>query len=235
MSEPSPAEQINAELIELLGKAAHDLKSPMKKISQYVDLLDEDFKLSESETGQYYIDVISGSTVRLQIILERLSTYISILEQPLNLTRLDLRDAIETVMTEPQFEVLKGNVAFSLKDSPTVLADQKLFSCLVFELFRNSVTYNDPTRLLKLEIDTQHVSDGIQLRFSDTGRGFPNNEKANENAFEPFRRLHGKFDTPGAGLGLSICRMICHRLGWRVTANGQANQGTVIQLSGLRP
>lgn len=63
----------------------------------------------------------------------------------------------------------------------------------------------------------------------DNGVGFDANEI--EQIFKPFRRLHQHRHIPGNGIGLSLCRAICDRHGWELTAEGEPEQGARFAIS----
>jgi signal transduction histidine kinase len=48
-----------------------------------------------------------------------------------------------------------------------------------------------------------------ELIFTDNGIGFES--KYSEQVFQPFRRLNGRSDYPGGGMGFAICRRIAKR------------------------
>jgi signal transduction histidine kinase len=58
----------------------------------------------------------------------------------------------------------------------------------------------------------------------DNGIGFEEN-RAN-GIFTPFKRLHGRGEYDGTGMGLAICRRIVERHGGDITATSSPGEGT---------
>ena len=75
-------------------------------------------------------------------------------------------------------------------------------------------------------VATRQNGDQVELRFSDTGPGVP--EELRERIFEPFFS-HGKRE--GAGLGLSIARRIVEEHGGRLWIEGGKEEGATFVLS----
>ncbi|HEX5436644.1 MAG TPA: ATP-binding protein [Gemmatimonadaceae bacterium] len=65
------------------------------------------------------------------------------------------------------------------------------------------------------------------IEFADTGPGIPPDKK--DYIFEEFSRLDGG-DTPGAGLGLAISKLLAQALGGRITVESELGRGSTFTL-----
>src|SRR5262249_7310930 len=63
----------------------------------------------------------------------------------------------------------------------------------------------------------------ILIRVTDKGPGIPEAER--ERIFEPFHRVAGRGDEPGAGLGLAIARGFTEANGGRLWLESREGQG----------
>jgi len=65
------------------------------------------------------------------------------------------------------------------------------------------------------------------IEVTDTGPGIPPDKK--DYIFEEFSRLGGA-DTPGAGLGLAISKLLAQALGGRITVESEVGRGSTFTL-----
>jgi signal transduction histidine kinase len=64
---------------------------------------------------------------------------------------------------------------------------------------------------------------------ADNGIGIPPVHR--ERVFLMFKRLHGRSEYPGTGIGLALCHKIVTRFGGRIWLEGETAQGTVFRFT----
>ena len=69
----------------------------------------------------------------------------------------------------------------------------------------------------------------VLIRVTDRGPGIPEAER--ERIFEPFHRVAGRPDEPGAGLGLAIARGFTEANGGRMWLESREGQGASFVLA----
>jgi len=67
-------------------------------------------------------------------------------------------------------------------------------------------------------------AEGPVLCVADNGIGI--DEQQLDSVFTPFRRLHGRGEYPGAGIGLAICNKVVERHRGRIWVTSEAGRGS---------
>ncbi len=86
----------------------------------------------------------------------------------------------------------------------------------------------DPVITVTAEKETRKKPDGgteefCVLKIADNGIGFENEYK--DQIFTIFKRLHGRFEYEGTGIGLATCRKIVERHNGTIDADGVPDVG----------
>lgn len=103
-----------------------------------------------------------------------------------------------------------------------VLTDEKWLGFVVEQLLSNAVKYTSKGSV------TVKFQDNI-LSVSDTGMGISPEDLP--RVFEKgYTGMSGRTNKKSTGLGLYLCKMVCDKLGHRLTASSQVGQGSVFSV-----
>ena len=122
---------------------------------------------------------------------------------------------------------------------PTFDADKTQMRQLFQNLLSNALKFRKPdvAPLIKVTAEKEtRLDDGGNdqefwtFRLADNGIGFENEYK--DQIFTIFKRLHGRFEYEGTGIGLATCRKIVERHNGHIDADGVPDVGAtfIIQL-----
>ncbi len=145
-----------------------------------------------------------------------------------------LNDLIEGRLTTWQKLSAAHQLDFQLhlaQNLPHVRADSELVTQALTRLITNATRY---TVAGSVTVSTVHVDEGnhnwVTISVNDTGPGIAPDDLP--HIFERFYRGRAAADykTPGAGIGLSICREIVEKLGGRLTVETQVGIGSTFTL-----
>jgi signal transduction histidine kinase len=105
-------------------------------------------------------------------------------------------------------------------------ADPQQMRQLFQNLIGNALKFKTPEGKPRIRIfSLPQNSMTVQIHFEDNGIGFDNNYAG--HLFEPFKRLVGRSEYEGSGMGLAICRKIIERHNGNIIAIGKPGQGSI--------
>ncbi len=216
----SELSQAYAELELLYDSVSHDLRTPLRVIYGYGELLLEGYgdRLDES-AKEYLASIISGGE-RMERTLDRMLDFSEVKSarptlQPVDLSLLARRILADLRITDP-----KREVSLEVEDGVVVTGDQRLLASVMENLLGNAWKYS----ALKSCTRISFGRNGGICYVRDNGEGFDMTES--EKLFTPFQKLHDGSRFGGHGLGLSMVRHMLERMGGRVWGEGVPGEGS---------
>ncbi len=213
--------------------AAHDLIAPLRSISTMLGMLEEDHGHLLPADALEDMAIARNSAVRLQHLIDDLLEHATTGMRDLRLSDIAVQDTLMAVQEDLRAELrVTGAQVVVVGDLGRIDADAGLFHRLLDNLLGNAVKYASPERHPVIRLTRGRLPDGKDaLSVSDNGIGFDAAQV--DKLFQPFQRLHRYSDIPGTGIGLSICRTICERHGWNLTAEGRPGEGATFTIAGM--
>jgi signal transduction histidine kinase len=228
---------------------SHELLSPLTLIKGYTATLLQLSELVTSEQRERYCRGIESATDRLIRLLENLrdiphleNTNLTLLTEPTPLGDL-LRETALEVQNQTTKHVIKLHLPRTL---PSVSVDRQKILQVISNLLGNAVKYS--LQGGNIEVTARQVQSEEKLKevigeapplktpciivsVSDHGMGIPEDDLA--RIFDKFYRVDNRVTrtTPGAGLGLYICRMIVTAHGGHIWARSMPGNGSAFFFS----
>lgn len=216
----------------LLKDVSHELRSPLARLSVALGLA----RQRANPGAEGALDRIELEADRLNRLIQRLLT-ISRLEtgtDGIRKTRISLRELVEHVVHDAEYEAQGGNCRFSAEptDEYPVEGDPDLLRSAVENVVRNAVRYTAAGSDIEIRLERRIGDHGeeIAIRVIDSGPGVP--EDALERIFQPFYRVDDARNrqTGGAGLGLSIADRAVRLHQGRVRASNRPEGGLEVEI-----
>lgn len=222
-------ERSNTDLEEFAYIASHDLKEPLRAISNHAQFLQEDHGDKLDEDGLQRIARLKALCARADRLVTELLQFSRLGRDALKLEPVDLRVLAEEIRADLVDTLASCNGTVRVApDLPTVHGDPTRLTSLIYNLVVNGLRYNDQDApLIEIGVRPQAIEGGdrVTLFVRDNGIGIP--PEFHDSVFKIFKRLHSeKAYGPGSGVGLSFARKIVERHGGRLTFQSTPETGT---------
>lgn len=214
----------NAELQDFAYVASHDLQEPLRKITSFSNLLEQNYKEILPDQGKQFIDIIQRASKRMSKLITDLLEYSRVTTQAQPFVDVDLNHTINIVLEDLQLLIDESHAKIIVSKLCHIEGDELQIQLLFQNLISNAIKYarkNIPPRIMIYsEISNQECTVFVK----DNGIGF--DEKYLEKIFTIFQRLHGKTEYEGTGIGLAICKKIVERHNGIITAKSEIDKGS---------
>ena len=221
-------ERSNLDLQQFAFVASHDLKSPLRSIGGYVQVLKRKYADKLNDDALSLIQRTSDAAVRLEQLTENLLTYarVSAEVKPLQFVHCgELADeAVRLLGTEME----SSGAVVTVETLPSVWADQHQLVQLFMNLIGNGIKYCDAASP-QVRVSACRAEREWIVSVQDNGIGI--DAAHHTKIFEVFTRLHSRDEYEGTGIGLGICRRLVERLGGKIWVSSSPGQGSTFSFT----
>lgn len=216
----------NQELEQFAFIASHDLKTPLRSIGSFTQLVQRRLG-SEVETEiKEYFSFILDAVTKMNNLINDILAYSKYGHQNNSRKQLRVRDILEEccLMLKPILLEKNADIEFQIH-CDEITGDQVQLQQLFHNLIDKALKYNSSASA-KLVIRVEERPLSWQFSFADNGIGIP--KEYHEKVFRIFQRLHNYKEYDGTGIGLALCKRIVENHGGDIWLESTNGQGTVV-------
>ncbi|HEY6033539.1 MAG TPA: ATP-binding protein, partial [Kofleriaceae bacterium] len=211
----------NRELEAFSYSVSHDLRTPLRAIRSFTQMLEEDAGPKLDETSRDHLNRVLAATARMSDLIEALLELSRISRVAIQRSSVDLGAIATAVIEELRVRDPERAVEAVIAPDLVTSADPRLARALLDNLIGNAWKFTSKTPAARIEVGVREDSERAYF-VRDNGAGFAMAHAA--KLFAPFQRLHGT-DFAGTGVGLATVRRIVERHGGRIWAEGEVGAG----------
>jgi len=220
----------NEELKNFAYVASHDLKSPLKTISSFTNLIE--MKLNgQADKVRPYLHYVKSTTDNMSQMISDLLSHATT-ENKLNLVPISFGKIIKTALNNlnAEIEKTKAKISVNNTEEDTIICDEIQMIGVVQNMVSNAINYAKPNSVPVIEITTKNDDNTFTLIIKDDGIGI--DPKYHSKVFVMFNRLKEKKEVAGTGIGLATCLKVIQLHNGNVELNSAPEKGAefVIQL-----
>jgi signal transduction histidine kinase len=220
-------EHANRELESFSYSVSHDLRSPLRAIDGYSQILQEDYGEGLDDEGRRLLRVVRDSAQHMARLIDDLLSFSQLGRKPLAVSPLDMAKLATEVVAE--LSQLHPNARIELGPLPPVSGDRSLLRQVWINLVSNALKYSAQRERPYVEIGGREDEGEKVFWVRDNGAGFDMRYK--DKLFKVFQRLHRADEFEGTGVGLAIVQRVVTRHGGRVWAESGIGEGAVFRFA----
>jgi signal transduction histidine kinase len=215
----------NQELDDFAYIASHDLKEPLRAISNYINFIREDYEDKLDKEGLKMLIRTTLLAERMQKFIDDLLTFSRIHRTELSVQQINTQAITEQVFNDLNEKIETNNVNFKISNSlQKIYYNELRFYQIMQNLVSNAIKYNDKTDK-RIEVGCDTTKTPVVFYIKDNGIGIP--KEFTEKVFKIFKRLHNRDEYGGgSGAGLTIVKKIIEQHGGKIWFESEVGVGT---------
>jgi len=216
-------ETINKELESFSYSVSHDLRSPLRSIDGFSNLLLKNYSNLLDDQGKDYFQRVMKASRRMGLLIDdlmKLSRFTRI-EMKRGIT--NLSSIAESIVEEFKSADPERQINIFIQPGMIANVDSDLIQNALQNLFDNAWKYSKNKADAKIEFGAMEKDGNTVYYVRDNGAGF--DMKYVDKLFSAFQRLHSDDEFEGTGIGLATVNRIIHRHGGTIRAEGAVNSG----------
>ena len=213
----------NKNLAAFSYSIAHDLRTPLRAMSGYAEVLAEEYGDLLGETGRGYAGRIQSAAGHMGTLIDDLLRLSQVSQTEIHLQEVDLSTEVTAICDRLRARDPDRRVRVSVEDGVVVTADRKLILIVLENLLENAWKFTAGRDDAAIEFASATVDGAPCYYVRDNGAGF--DFAYADKLFQPFQRLHAAGEFPGTGVGLATVQRIIERHDGRTWAEGAVGRG----------
>ncbi len=222
-------EAANANLESFSYSVSHDLRSPLRSVIGFIDMLVTDNDTGIDATSRELLNKVMKNARNMYQTIDDLMAFFTMGKKDLIRTPTSMMDMVQKICENCLEAEPLRNIDFKVGALHDAQADSVTMQHVWTNLIQNAVKYSRQKSDAIIEIGSEVKGNKIIYHVTDNGAGF--DMTYYNQLFEAFKRLHSGRDFEGSGIGLSIVHKIISRHGGEVWADSEIGKGSTFFFS----
>jgi light-regulated signal transduction histidine kinase (bacteriophytochrome) len=222
-------ETANKELEAFSYSVSHDLRAPLRIISGYSTLLNEDYGATLDADGKRMLAAVISNAAMMGQLIDDLISFSRMERKELIALSVDMRQLAESCVKELLQNGQETKYRVQVGDLPPCRGDSSMLKQVWLNLVGNAIKYSSKQANPFIEIGAEKRG-GMQVYFvRDNGVGF--DMQYAHKLFGVFQRLHRQDEFEGTGVGLALVKRIIDKHNGQVWGEAVPGKGATFYFS----
>lgn len=219
-------EAANRELEAFSYSVSHDLRSPLRSVFGFSQVLLEDYSDKLDEEGKDALQRIQAATLKMGQIIDDMLNLSRVSRAEMKREQVDLSEIARNIADELGKTQPERQVELAITDGLRAHGDKRLLSLALENLLSNAWKFTKNRKRAVIEFGLARDDDESAYFIRDNGVGF--DRAYSDKLFSPFQRLHKTAEYPGTGIGLATVKRIIERHGGHIRIEGELDKGAAV-------
>ncbi|MES2694496.1 MAG: response regulator [Verrucomicrobiota bacterium] len=215
-------QQLNQELESFSYSLAHDLRTPLRSISAYSEMIVGGEAGDLTPEALKMVRTIQRNSGRMTQLMDDFLAFFRVARKDVKQEKIMMSSVAKEAIAAVQIDA-KRQVDFKVGTLPTAKGDPAMVLQIFVNLVANAVKFTGLREKAEIEIGFIADKNPTVYFVRDNGVGF--NMKYYSRLFGVFERLHRREEFDGTGIGLAIVQKIVQRHGGNVWAEAEVDNG----------
>jgi PAS domain S-box-containing protein len=217
---------VNRELNDFAYIVSHDLKAPLRGVTQLASWLLTDYTDSFDEKGKERMNMLMGRVKRMNNLIDGILQYSRVGRVHWDIMKIDLNaliyELIKSLSPEKNINITIDN---KLQE---IIAERTRIEQVFQNLLTNAIIFMDKAKGI-IKISCKKNNSYWHFRVSDNGPGI--DKKYHEKVFQIFQTLTPRDKYESTGIGLTIVKKIIELYGGRIWIESKIGKGTTFHFT----
>ncbi len=212
--------KVNEELKDFAYVISHDLKAPLRGITQLSEWIADDYIELIDEDGQKMLNMLKKRSTQMHNMIEGVLQYSRVGRISELSVQVDLNKLIEEVVA---MLAMPKSITLKIKNTlPVIKCEETLIFQVFQNLFDNAVKYMDKEEG-KIFVSCIEKDSFWHFCVADNGHGI--DTKYQKKVFKMFQTLKPKDDSDSTGIGLALIQKIVNNWGGSIWLESKKGYG----------
>lgn len=215
VAQTSALAQSNADLEQFAYVASHDLQEPLRKVSNFCQLIERQYGPQLDDRARQYIAFAVDGAHRMQTLIQDLLGFSRVGRSGQHFTSVDLAVVTRHAVAGLDAVIAETEATIDIDAPlPSLLGDDTLLTALMHNLIGNAIKYRGDRPAVVTISASGPIEGYYTFAVSDNGIGI--DPAYADRIFVIFQRLHLRDQYGGTGIGLALCKKIVEYHGGRI-------------------
>ncbi len=202
---------------------SHDLRTPVRAVLSFAQILEEDIGTSIPADSRNHLDRIISAGTRMGHLIDDLLDLSRIGRRKLCINTIDLSRMAEEILDDLQRSEPGRAATIHIADNLLCDCDGELARIALNNLLGNAWKYTRNCDHTQIRFEQKKIDGKATLSICDNGTGF--DMMYADQLFQPFTRLHKVGEYEGTGIGLATVARIIRLHHGTIEAHSEPGQG----------
>jgi len=219
----------NQELESYSYSIAHDLRTPLRSIIGFSQLLLEDGRDKFSESEKHDLKRVISAGIHMAQLIDDILELSRITRGDIASRETDLSETAQVLAQQLTDENPGRSVTFQIQPGLRTVGDPSLLHIALHNLISNAWKFTANNNNARIIFNSEKEGNEVVYCLCDNGVGF--DMAYADQLFRPFSRLHDETEFPGTGVGLATVQRVILRHGGRIWAEATPGKGACFYFS----